>query len=119
MSHRINYSRLSTEQPNPKSKKLDRLSPLELVRLMNREDQRVVRAVAKAAPAISQAADWIATSFRQGGRLYLVGAGTSGRLAILEAAECPPTFNSDRVVALMAGGKSAVFRSQEGAEDQA
>jgi N-acetylmuramic acid 6-phosphate etherase len=117
MSARIDYSRLSTEQPNPRSARLDRLSAIQLVRLMNREDQRVVRAVARAAVPIARAAEWVAASFRQGGRLFLVGAGTSGRLAVLEAAECPPTFNSDRVIALMAGGRQAVFRSQEGAED--
>jgi N-acetylmuramic acid 6-phosphate etherase len=115
---KINYDRLDTEQPNRRSTGLDQLSTRQIVALMNREDQNVVKGVARASQAIAKGADLLATSFRQGGHAYLVGAGTSGRLAILEAAECPPTFNSTQVHAIMAGGKQAVFRSQEGAEDQ-
>jgi N-acetylmuramic acid 6-phosphate etherase len=114
----VNYAHLSTEQANSRSAGLDRLSARQIVALMNREDRKVVQAVARAAQEIARGADMIAASFRKGGRLHLVGAGTSGRLAVLEAAECPPTFNSDRVLAYMAGGNPAVFRSQEGAEDQ-
>jgi N-acetylmuramic acid 6-phosphate etherase len=118
MSRRVNYAALSTEKANPQSAGLDRLSSLHIVSLMNREDRRVLKAIAAAAPAIAQGADKIAAALRAGGHLYLVGAGTSGRLAVLEAAECPPTFNTDRVHAIMAGGPKAVFKSQEGAEDQ-
>ena len=118
MKKRINYAALSTERPNRRSARLDRLSSRQIVDLMNREDRHVLKAVARAAVHIARGADLIAESFRQNGRLVLVGAGTSGRLAVLEAAECPPTFNSDRVRAIMAGGRRAVFKSQEGAEDQ-
>jgi N-acetylmuramic acid 6-phosphate etherase len=114
---RINFSRLSTEQPNPRSRGLDKMTSRQIVRLMNREDTRVLQAINRAVNPIARGADLIAASFRKGGRLILVGAGTSGRLAVMEAAECPPTFNSDQVKALMAGGKRAVFKSQEGAED--
>jgi N-acetylmuramic acid 6-phosphate etherase len=118
MKH-INYRALATEQPNPRSRGLDRMTPRQIVRLMNREDRRVVAAVAAAAKDIAASIDLVTGSFRQGGRLFLVGAGTSGRLGVIEAAECPPTFNtsSSQVQALMAGGRSAVFRSKEGAED--
>ena len=114
----INYSKFSTEQPNRLSSGLDTFSAQKIVSLMNREDHQVVKAVARAAGPIARAAEIVAASFRAGGRLILVGAGTSGRLAVMEAAECPPTFNSDRVQAIMAGGKGAVFKSKEGAEDQ-
>jgi len=114
---RINFSRLSTEQPNPRSRGLDKMTSRQIVRLMNREDTRVLQAINRAVNPIARGADLIAACFQKGGRLILVGAGTSGRLAVMEAAECPPTFNSDQVMALMAGGKRAVFKSQEGAED--
>src|ERR1700739_743560 len=91
---RINYALLSTEQPNPRSRGLDRLTSRRIVRLMNREDARVVGVVGRVSGQIARGADRIAASFRQGGRLWLVGAGTSGRLGVMEAAECPPTFNS-------------------------
>jgi len=113
------YKNLPTEQRHPKSARLDALSTLDIVRLMNQEDAQVLMAVRRALPSIARASDLIVRSWRKGGRLFLVGAGTSGRLAILEAAECPPTFNTQpsQIQALMAGGKKAVFRSQEGAED--
>ena len=116
---RIAYHRLPTEQRNPRSHHLDQLSPLALLRLMAREDARVLRAVQQALPRIAQAIRLIAGALRDGGRLFLVGAGTSGRLAVLEAAECPPTFSTPpaRVQAVIAGGRGAVFRSREGAED--
>src|SRR5436190_20541638 len=114
----INYARLATEQPNRRSAGLDRLSARQIVALMNREDRKVLEAIRRASAALGRGADLIAASFQRGGRLVLVGAGTSGRLAVLEAAECPPTFNSDRVRAIMAGGKRGVFRSEEGGGDR-
>ena len=86
---------------------------------MHREDARAVAAVGRALPRIARAADLIARRLRDGGRLWFIGAGTSGRLGVLEAAECPPTFHTDPslVQAIIAGGSRAVFRSQEGAED--
>ena len=115
------YERLPTERPDPRSRDLDRLSPIEIARLMNRADHQAVKAVARAAPAIGRAVELITRSFAAGGRLIFVGAGTSGRLGVLEAAECPPTFGIPRtlVQAVIAGGRRAVFRSAEGAEDDA
>ena len=116
---KIHYAKLLTEQANPRSRGLDRLSAEQIVTLMNREDQRVLSAVRRSRKTIARAAESIAASFRNGGRLFFVGAGTSGRLGVLEAAECPPTFSNrpDQVQAIMAGGPVAVFRSKEGAED--
>ncbi len=110
---------LETEGRNPASEHLDALSPLELVRLMNSEDARVIDAVASQADSIAQAIEIIADRFRQGGRLIYIGAGTSGRLGVLDASECPPTFNSppEQVVGLIAGGPTALTRAVEGAED--
>jgi N-acetylmuramic acid 6-phosphate etherase len=118
---RIRYDRLPTERPNPRSRALDRLSPVAIARLMNRADRGAVKAVGRAAPAIGRAVAAIVERLRGGGRLIFVGAGTSGRLGVIEAAECPPTFNTSpgQVQALMAGGRRAVFRSVEGAEDDA
>jgi N-acetylmuramic acid 6-phosphate etherase len=120
MEGTMRYSRLPTEQPHPLSHALDQLSPLHLVRVMNRDDARVVRAVGRALPRVARAIHLIAQTLRRGGRLFFVGAGTSGRLGVLEAAECPPTFQTDRstVQAIIAGGRDAVFRSLEGAEDR-
>ena len=119
MPRGISYHRLPTEQPLPDSRRLDRLSPPELLRLMSRQDRRAVRAVERQHRPIARAIRLIAGSLSRGGRLVLVGAGTSGRLGVLEAAECPPTFStpSALVRAVMAGGRGAVFRSREGAED--
>jgi N-acetylmuramic acid 6-phosphate etherase len=118
---RIRYHRLATERSNPRSRALDRLSPGAIARLMNRADLDALRAVGRAAPAIGRAVAAIAERLAGGGRLIFVGAGTSGRLGVIEAAECPPTFNtgSGQVQAVMAGGRRAVFRSVEGAEDDA
>jgi len=115
------YGQLATEQINPRSRHLDKLSALGIVRLMNQEDARVLATIRKNAVPIAQASDRVVRAWQSGGQLFLVGAGTSGRLAVLEAAECPPTFHTPpaQVQALMAGGKKAVFRSQEGAEDSA
>ena len=108
-----------TERRNPASKNLDRMSSLELIRLMNREDKKIAPAVAREVPAIARGVDEIVRSLRNGGRLIYVGAGSSGRLAILDAAECPPTFGVSReaVQALIAGGRRAITDAVEGAED--
>jgi len=116
---RIRYDKLPTERSNPRSGRLDRLSAVTIARLMNRMDGQAVSAAGRAAPAIGKAVTGIAVRLRTGGRLIFLGAGTSGRLGVLEAAECPPTFNTrpSQVQAVMAGGRRAVFRSVEGAED--
>ena len=110
-----------TEQRLAASKKLDRMTALEIVRLMNREDRRVAAAVGHELPAIARAVDAIVAAMRAGGRLIYVGAGSSGRMAVLDAAECPPTFGISRrqMVALIAGGRRAVTGAVEGAEDSA
>ncbi|MCU1242529.1 MAG: N-acetylmuramic acid 6-phosphate etherase [Candidatus Acidoferrum typicum] len=108
-----------TEHRNASSKNLDRMTAKEIVRLMNREDRKVAAAVARELPAIARAVDAIVNSIGSGGRLIYVGAGSSGRMAVLDAAECPPTFGtSPRLVqALIAGGRPAVTGAVEGAED--
>jgi N-acetylmuramic acid 6-phosphate etherase len=108
-----------TERRNPRSSTIDTASALEIVDLIGAEDAGVPGAVAKARAEIGRAIDLIEAAFRAGGRLIYVGAGTSGRLGVLDAAECPPTFGTDpdMVVALIAGGASALVRSVEGAED--
>src|SRR5690349_3160125 len=110
---------LQTEARNPASSNLDELTPLQLVRLMNAEDARVIPAVASQAEAIARAIDIIADRLHRGGRLVYLGAGTSGRLGVLDAAECPPTFNSPpgQVVGVIAGGPAALTQAVEGAED--
>ncbi|MFS8513650.1 MAG: N-acetylmuramic acid 6-phosphate etherase, partial [Planifilum fulgidum] len=112
---------LTTERENEKSVGLDEMSPLEIVTLMNEEDRTVAEAVSKALPAIAEAVEVIVASFKAGGRLIYAGAGTSGRLGVLDASELPPTFGLDpsRAIALMAGGREAVFQAKEGAEDDA
>jgi N-acetylmuramic acid 6-phosphate etherase len=111
--------RRRTEHRNPASRDLDRLSSKAILRLMNREDRKVAVLVGREIPAIARAVDAIVRSIRNGGRLIYVGAGTSGRLAVLDAAECPPTFgvSPDLVQALIAGGRRAVTGAVEGAED--
>jgi N-acetylmuramic acid 6-phosphate etherase len=108
-----------SELRNPASKGLDRLSALQIVRLMNREDRKVAVAVGRALPAIARAVDLIVQSIQRGGRLIYVGAGSSGRIAVLDAAECPPTFGTSPklVQTLIAGGRAAITRAVEGAED--
>lgn len=110
---------LTTEARNPASRDLDRLTTLEFVRLMNREDRIAVDAVAAAGEAIARAIDAAAERVARGGRLIYAGAGTSGRLGLLDAAECPPTFNvpGGMVVGLIAGGERAFVHAVEGAED--
>jgi N-acetylmuramic acid 6-phosphate etherase len=116
---RVRYERLATERINPRSRHLDRLDARAIARLMNREDRVAVAAVARVVPAMAAAVETIVAALGAGGRLFFVGAGTSGRLGVLEAAECPPTFGTrpGLVQAIMAGGRRAVFRSREGAED--
>ncbi len=111
---------LTTEAQNPASLELDRLTPLEIAYLMNEEDGRVASAVLEAVPEVAIAIERIASAFRSGGRLIYVGAGTSGRLGVLDAAECPPTFGTppEMVVGVIAGGYGALVRAVEGAEDR-
>ena len=112
---------VKTEQRNSRSGGLDRKSTLEILRALNREDARVAIAVRRALPKIARAVDAIVKSFQQGGYLFYVGAGTSGRIAVLDAAECPPTFgvSPKRIQALIAGGAKAFRYALEGAEDSA
>jgi len=108
-----------TEQRNLRSRGLDRKSTLEILRALNREDARVAGAVREELPMIAQAVDAIVNAFRQGGTLFYVGAGTSGRLAVVDASECPPTFGTPpkMVRAIIAGGERALRHAVEGAED--
>jgi N-acetylmuramic acid 6-phosphate etherase len=112
---------LTTEAMNPASVDLDRLSTIDLVKLINAEDAKIAAAVAEQAELIAEAVDVIAARLADGGRLIYLGAGTSGRLGVLDASECPPTFNADpaQVVGLIAGGDGALRRAVEGAEDSA
>lgn len=112
-------SQMTTEARNPASDKIDTLSALEIVRLMNAEDARVAEAVGREAEPIARGVEMIADRLRAGGRLVYIGAGTSGRLGVLDASECPPTFSTppEMVVGLIAGGYGALTRAVEGAED--
>ena len=116
----MDLAQLTTEARNPASEQIDRLSALEIVQLMNAEDCRVPLAVGQVAGAVAAAIEGIAERMRRGGRLIYLGAGTSGRLGVLDASECPPTFNSRpwQVVGLIAGGPTALTRAVEGAEDR-
>ena len=111
---------LGTELVNPRTVDLDRLSPLEIVRKINDEDATVAEVVRKALPEIAQAAEWCADTLRGGGRVFYIGAGTSGRLGVLDAAECPPTFGTqpEQIIGLIAGGYDSLMLSKEGAEDK-
>jgi N-acetylmuramic acid 6-phosphate etherase len=106
-----------TERENPASASLDTRPTQQILRIINREDGRVGPAVGKTIPQIARAVDIAVKAIRKGGRLVYFGAGTSGRLGVLDAAECVPTFGTDRVVAIIAGGRAAMFKSVEGAED--
>ena len=108
-----------TEARNPNSSQIDKVSTLEMLSIINREDQTVAAAVERVIPQIAQAVDAIAERLSQGGRLFYVGAGTSGRLGVLDASECPPTFSvdPDLVQGLIAGGDGALRRSSEVSED--
>jgi N-acetylmuramic acid 6-phosphate etherase len=111
---------LTTEASNPASSRIDTLSPREIVQLMNAEDAKVAEAVARETDAIARAIEVISDRLRSGGRLIYLGAGTSGRLGVLDATECPPTFSTppELVVGLIAGGPTALTRAVEGAEDR-
>ena len=110
---------LLTEQRNPASERLDALPTEEILRVINSEDRKVAEAVAREIPAIAKAADAIVEALRRGGRLFYIGAGTSGRLGVLDAAECPPTFNvpPELVQGIIAGGEPALARATEASED--
>ena len=112
-------STLITEQRNPNSMHVDSLSALEIVQLMNKEDKQVPLAIEKCLPQIAQAVERIVSAFQQGGRLVYIGAGTSGRLGVLDASECPPTFgvSPEMVKGIIAGGERALRHPIEGAED--
>jgi N-acetylmuramic acid 6-phosphate etherase len=114
------FARLATEQRNPRTLDLDTLGIPELLARINAEDRTVPEAVARELPWIERAVECVVASFKAGGRLIYVGAGTSGRLGVLDASECPPTFGSDpaQVVGVIAGGPGALVRAVEGAEDQ-
>ncbi|MFN9631426.1 MAG: N-acetylmuramic acid 6-phosphate etherase [Cyanobacteriota bacterium] len=116
----LNRGHLLTERANPASQSLDQLPTAALVDLFCREDLEPQRAVERAAPQLTEAIEAIASRLRQGGRLFYIGAGTSGRLGVLDAAECPPTFCSppELVQGVLAGGAPALLRSSEGLEDQ-
>lgn len=115
----IDLAKLTTESRNPRTMNLDEMSPLQLVSVMNQEDLHVVSAVKAVLPQVATAVQWAKEALEAGGRLIYFGAGTSGRLGVLDAVECPPTFgvSSDVVVGLIAGGERAFVRAVEGAED--
>jgi N-acetylmuramic acid 6-phosphate etherase len=112
-------SRLETEQVNPRTADIDRLSAREIVSRINDEDQRVPKIVAGALEPIARAAETYADTLRKGGRIFYIGAGTSGRLGVLDAAECPPTFGTDpaQIIGVIAGGHPTLVLSREGVED--
>ncbi len=120
MKSKINYGQLPTEQINPSSRNIDRVSIFKALSIINKEDAKIPALVWKEKKSLEKGVQLIVASLKLGGRLFFMGAGTSGRLGILEAAECPPTFNTSPslVQAFMAGGKSSVFASKEGAEDR-
>ena len=115
----LNLQNMSTETRNPNTRNLDTMSPLEIVTVMNQEDAKVPAAITPALPQIAQCVTWAAESIAQGGRIIYMGAGTSGRLGVLDAVECPPTFGvaPEVVVGLIAGGEKAFVKAVEGAED--
>ena len=115
----VNLSSLTTEGRNPATMQIDTLDTLSMLRLINEEDRKVAEAVKRILPEIAKAVDGIVSRLSQGGRLFYLGAGTSGRLGVLDAVECPPTYGTDPglVQGLIAGGLPAMFRAKEGAED--
>lgn len=115
----LDLSKMVTENANPASMEIDRLSTVEMCRVINAEDQKVALAVEKCLPDIAAAVELIAKAVAKGGRLIYVGAGTSGRLGILDASECPPTYGvkSELVQGIIAGGHTAILKAVEGAED--
>lgn len=115
----IDLTRLTTEKRNPDTMNLDSMTPKEFVEVMNREDAKVIEAVNKVLPEVARVIEWTTEAVRKGGRIIYMGAGTSGRLGVLDAVECPPTFgvSPDVVVGLIAGGEKAFVKAVEGAED--
>ncbi len=122
MSRRIfqEIAELTTEEVCPGSAELDTFSVRQILEFMSAEDEKVVPAIKKVLPQVEKAVEMVLASFRAGGRLIYIGAGTSGRLGILDASECPPTFGTDpsQVVGIIAGGRETVFLSREGLEDK-
>ncbi|EOV0049531.1 N-acetylmuramic acid 6-phosphate etherase [Vibrio parahaemolyticus] len=118
---KIDLSRLVTESRNPASAEIDTLSTIEMLQVINEEDQKVALAVKAVLPQIAKTVDAITAAFANGGRLVYMGAGTSGRLGILDASECPPTYGThpDMVIGLIAGGHQAILKAVENAEDDA
>ncbi len=115
----VDLAKLSTEQRNQNSMNLDQMTPIEIATLMNKEDANVISAIHEVLPQIAKAIELATESLKNGGRIIYLGAGTSGRLGVLDAAECPPTFGvePELVVGLIAGGKDAFIKAIEGAED--
>jgi len=118
-NHMLNITNLDTEKRNPKTLEIDKLNTMDMLKLINDEDKQVAIAIEKVLPSIAAAVDIIARQLSNGGRLIYCGAGTSGRLGVLDAVECPPTFSVgyDVVMANMAGGAGAFVKAKEGAED--
>ena len=116
---KIDLEKLTTESRNQNTLNIDKVSTLEMVKIINSEDKKVAIAVEEELPKIAEAIDGIVERMHKGGRLIYIGAGTSGRLGILDASECPPTYgvSEELVQGLIAGGKEAIFRAKEGAED--
>jgi N-acetylmuramic acid 6-phosphate etherase len=115
----MNIAKLNTEQQNPKTMNIDQMSTEDIITVINQEDTLVPNVIARQVPMISEVVDEIVTAFKQDGRLIYIGAGTSGRLGIIDASECPPTFGTDPglVVGIIAGGKEAMTEAIEGVED--
>lgn len=115
----IDLSKLTTELRNPDTMNLDTMTPLEIARIMNQEDQKVITAIEEVLPQVATAIEWATESLKSGGRIIYIGAGTSGRLGVLDAVECPPTFGvpKELVLGLIAGGEGAFVEAVEGAED--
>ncbi|WP_419741853.1 N-acetylmuramic acid 6-phosphate etherase [Paraclostridium dentum] len=116
---KLNLSKLTTESRNQNTLNIDKVSTLEMVKMINEEDKKVANAIEIELPKIAEAIDGIVERMQKGGRLIYIGAGTSGRLGILDASECPPTYgvSEELVQGLIAGGQEAIFRAKEGAED--
>ena len=115
----LKLDKLTTESRNLNTSNIDKVSTLEMVKIINNEDKKVAEAVEKEIPKIAQAIDYIVERIKKGGRLIYIGAGTSGRLGILDASECPPTYgvSEELIQGIIAGGREAIFRAKEGAED--
>lgn len=115
----LNLKKMTTEMRDPDTMDLDTMTPLEIITIMNKEDERIPAAIREHLPQIAQVVEWGIQSLRQNGRIFYMGAGTSGRLGVLDASECPPTFgvSPDTVIGLIAGGEKAFTKAVEGAED--